>query len=113
MPLYTNKQSVAANATVTNVLAGSQYEFLPFAALVEIGLAADASGVLTTVSSGSDILQEEGPVPVLAAGVFPKYPDEFHLSDEAAPGDRLKVAIRNTTGGAVNVITVIKLTPMA
>lgn len=113
MPLFTDKRSVAANATVTNVLSGSQYEFLPFASLVEIGLAAESAGILTTVSSGSDILQEEGPVPVLAAGAFPKYPDEFHLSDEAAPGDRLKVSLRNTTGGAVNIITVVKLTPMA
>jgi hypothetical protein len=111
MPIINVRTALAANGTA-NPLSGSQYEYLPFPALVEIGVAADATGVLMTVSSGPDILMEEGFTGVKAINVPPVYPDDYVLQDEAAPGDRLKVALRDTSGGARVVMTSVRITPM-
>jgi len=111
MPVLPIRTVLAANGTATP-LSGSQYEYVPFAARVEIGISTDATGVLATVSSGPDILQEEGPVQVGTINVQPKYPDDFYLVDEAAPGDRLKVGLRDTSGAQRIVMTVVRLTAL-
>jgi len=111
MPIINVRNSVATGASV-NPLSGSQYEYLPFNALVEIGVTANVNLVLATVSSGSDILMEEGPVTLGTADVFPKYPDEYTLQDVAAAGDRLKVNIRNTNAGTAVIMTSVRITPI-
>lgn len=93
-------------------LAGTTYEFLKFPALVEIGIVTDATGVLASVSSGPDILMEEGPVQIRAINVAPVNPDDFLLTDEAAPGDRINVTLRDTSGAARVVMTAVKITPL-
>jgi len=109
MPTIAVSNSVAANSTVDNVLTGNQYEFLPFNALLEFGIVAAAAGVLTDVYSGSDTLIEAGDVS--AANRSPIYPDDYNLTDVAAAGERLKVRLRNTTGGAIVVKTTVRITP--
>lgn len=112
MPQLTFSQSVAAGATF-NPMTGSQYEYLPFNARVEIGINATAAGVVATVSSGSDVLQEESPVQAGGtAGVIPSPLNTPYLEDVAAAGDRLKIGARNTTGGAITVNGIVKLTPI-
>lgn len=111
MPIINVRSSVATGASA-QPLSGSQYEYLPFNALVEIGVTSNVNLVLATVSSGSDILMEEGPVTLGTADVFPKYPDEYTLQDVAAAGDRLKVAIRNTNAGTATVMTSVRITPI-
>jgi len=112
MPLIQQRVVLAANTSTPNAFTGSQYEYLPFPALVEIGISTDATGVLATVSSGSDILAEEGPVQIGTINVQPKYPDDFHLVDEAAPGDRIKVGLRDTSGAQRIVMVTARITPM-
>lgn len=111
MPTITVRTALGANG-VADPLTGSQYEFLPFPARVEFGIAADATGVVATVSSGPDILQEEGPVVIKAINVKPVYPDDFDLDDEAAAGDRIKVRLRDTSGAARVVLTTVRITPL-
>ena len=109
MPIITDRRSVAANASVANVFSGSQYEFLPFDAVVEFGIVAAAVGMNASVTSGTDILQQDQEV----SGVnrFPVYPDDFVLTDVVAAGERLVVALRNTTAAAIVVVSVAKITP--
>jgi len=109
MPLIPIRTVLAANGTA-NPLSGSQYEYIPFPSLVEVGILADSTGVLATVSSGPDILQEEGPVQIGTINMQPKYPDDFYLRDEAAPGDRLKIALRDTSGAQRIVMCIVRLT---
>jgi hypothetical protein len=111
MPSAVITQSVAAGAAV-NFMQGQQYEILPFNAFVEIAIQTSAVGVLATVYSGTDILQEESPVQIGTVNVLPKYPDDFYLSDEALALDRIKVQIRNTTGGALTVVAVVRIRPL-
>lgn len=113
MPRFPFTASVAAGATYTP-LTGWQYEYLPFPAIVEVGLNAAATGVVATVTSGSDVLQEESPVAAGGtAGVIPSKLNVDFLQDQAAAGDRLKVSARNTTAGAIVVNGVVIITPMS
>lgn len=93
-------------------LTGSQYEYIPWASFVEFGFLTDATGVLATVFSGSDILAEEGPIDVGTINTQPQYPFQFHITDECAPGDRLKVTLRDTSGAQRVVMTVVRITPL-
>lgn len=110
MPTIQNSVSVAANTVNDNVLTGSQWEYLPYNAAVEFGLVASATGLLCDVFSGQDNIAE-GYGPSLA-NRFPIYPDDFTLTDVAAAGERLKVRVRNTTGGALTIFYSIRITPV-
>lgn len=110
MPSIKVQTSIPANGQVDNVLAGNQYEFLPWHARVEFAIVGAAAGLLTDVYSGSDTLVEAGVVS--AANRVPLYPDDFDLTDVAAAGERLKVRIRNTTGAAIIANTTARLTPL-
>lgn len=111
MPSIVKRTSMTANGTATP-LTGDQFEYLPFDAYVEIGISADATGVLATVYSGSDLLQDEGPVQLGTINVQPKYPDDFNLTDYAAAGDRLSIKLRDTSGAVRTVMTTVKITPV-
>ena len=107
--------NIAANATV-EPLTGWQYEYLPFPALIEIGMIHDgaANSLVATVTSGTDTLMEESPVNAGGTdGVFPT-DEQLDLTDEAAPGDRLKIRARETGGVATtDLMTRVRITPLA
>jgi hypothetical protein len=110
MALMVGQTSIAAGATV-NVLAGQQFEFLPSSAFVEFGISqAAAAGLLVTVFSGTDLLQQSSAVP--NTGAAPVYPDQFQLNDHALKGDRLQISANNPTGGALLLYWAVKITPM-
>ncbi len=111
MPLIRVTQLMTANGTA-DPLSGSQYEFLPWPAVVRIAMVSTTTGVVATVSSGSDILQEEGPVG--GGGTIGVFPDRenFDLEDVAAAGDRLKIGLRETAAGTPSVMILVDLTPL-
>ena len=112
MPLMSVRTALAASSSATP-LTGQQYEVLPYPAKVEFAIQADATGVLATVYSGTDLLQEEGPVQLGTINVQPKYPDDFFLADVADWNEKLKVQLRDTSGAARVVQTVVMITPIA
>lgn len=113
MPTVTKVVALTANGTIDSVLAGSIYERLPWPALIEVGIVADAAGVLASIASGSDILVESGPVEIGSAiNKFPVYPDNFHYIDEASFNDLLKISLRDTSGAARTVPVVVRFTPV-
>jgi len=111
MGLIKNSVVVAAGASNNNVLAGSAFEFVREASQVAIGLLASATGLLAGVSSGSDVLMEDGSLVdiVRTANQGPIYPDDFILTDVAMPMDRLRIAVRNPTGGAITLFFAVKV----
>lgn len=109
MPTIRVSSIIAANGTNDNVLTGSQFEFLPFNALLEFAINGSAIGLVTDVYSGSDTLIENGAVNSLNR--FGVYPDDFDLNDVAAAGERIKVRVRNTTAGALTHFTTCRITP--
>jgi hypothetical protein len=121
MPTIVKRVLPAVSGVVDNALANSQYEFAPFDGTMEIGIMAGAPGCQCAIFSGPDVLSEPGstlpstPTGTAATPVegMPKYPDDYHWEDEVAHGDRLKITITNTntTGVAVPVNIVLRLTP--
>jgi hypothetical protein len=111
---FVRAQSVPANGTSFPLQeSGSVMEIIKFPALLEIALvqaSGAVGGILATIYSGTDLLCEESPIS--AAARFPVYPDDFAWRDEAAPPDRLRIALRNTTGGAIVVNCVVKFNPI-
>lgn len=108
--LINNSVSVGATSEVANVISGSQFEFLPFPALIEIGLVASATGLITNVTVGTNVLLFESQ-PSLA-NRFPIYPDDYTLNETVMAGSRLVIKVRNTTGGALTLFYSIKITPL-
>ena len=113
MPLIkTLDQGIADGATI-NPLQGNQYEYLPFDALVEIAVLADAGDTwLGTIFSGSDVLMQNSLVDALALATPIVYPDHFTLQDVAAAGERLGIQLTNNTGAVADVRTAVRITPL-
>lgn len=110
MPLIQNSVSVAANATNDNVITGSQYEFLPYNAVLSIGLNGSATGLECDVYTGQDTITER--MGVNALNRVPIQPDDFVLTDVAEAGERLKIRVRNTTGGALVLFYAVQINPI-
>lgn len=113
MPQVSVSVSVPANGTVENALTGSQFEILPYNALVNFALVQQSGAVgaiLADVYSGSDTIMERGPIS--AAARFPVNPDDYALSDVAAWNERLKIRLTNTTAGAIVVVVGVSLNPL-
>ena len=111
MPQFQLVTVMTANGQATP-LTGWQYEYLPFAAYVEVGMNATTAGVVATFTSGSDTLMEQSPLQGSAtAGVIPSPLNVPYLTDEAAPGDRLKTLLRETLAGTPSVNQIYRITP--
>lgn len=110
MPILNIRTVLAANATAA-VLSGSVFEFINEPSQVEIGVAADATGVLMTINSGPDTLCEESPCVLKTINVSPVYPDDF-FQDTAMANDRLSVKVRDTTGAQRIIMTQVRVTPI-
>jgi hypothetical protein len=110
MSVIMRETSVAANATVDNFISGSAFEFASRPQLVSLGFAGAATGLVLTITSGSDLILEEAAAPILTR--YPIIPDEIYFSDVMVPGDRLVVRVRNTTGGALVGRCVVQINPI-
>jgi hypothetical protein len=108
MPIIAKRIVLAASSSAS-ALTDDQFEYLPYNALVEFAVLTDATGVLMTIFSGSDLLMDEGPVPIGTINLFPKYPDDYHLQDVAAGGERLKIRIRDTSAAQRIVMVGVRI----
>lgn len=102
---------IAAGSTFLP-LTGWQFEYAPFGGIISLLHRATLTGVVVTVTTGSDTLQERSPVSAGGtAGVVPSDLDVPALTEEVAGGDRLKILYDNTSGVAVNVTGEIDYSP--
>lgn len=108
MPVIQGSVSVAANSVNDNVISGSQFEYLPYDAEVEMGVVGSAAGLSVDIFSGPDVLAES--FAVSTQNRFPIYPDDFAFADFAGAGDRLKIRCRNTTAGALTLFYRVNIT---
>ncbi len=99
--------SIAAGATVNNVLSGSAFEFTKYHSQVAYAVVGSATGLVATVQSGADVLMEESPIST--QNRFGVWPDDFDLIDVAEAGDRQVVRIRNTSAGALTYFVTVKV----
>jgi hypothetical protein len=102
---------VGASATVDNAISGSAFEIAVRPVLVSLGLTQSATGLVMSITSGSDLILEEAPIPIKAT--YPIIPDEFFFSDVMMPSERLVIRIRNTTAGGLTVRVVVQVNAVA
>jgi hypothetical protein len=104
--------NAAAGATV-NPLIGSQFEVLPYDALVEFAIYADTGDTWTvSVFSGSDVLMQGSTAPILATAAPILYPDHYYLQDVAAAGERIGITAVNGTGAVADFRAAVRITPV-
>lgn len=108
--MMTDVQSVAANTTTPNILAGKQREFLEEASILRIGILGSAVGLRTTVIIGAEVVIDDQEVPV--GTTLPAFPDQVIAEAGGFPSDRITVRLRNTTGGAITGYTKILIEPV-
>ena len=104
---------MTANQLGLNPLLGWQYEFLPWPANILLLMRSSATGVVATVYSGSETIQERSPVQ--AGGTAGTTPSELNtpaVAWQGAAGDRLKITIDNTTASTPTVDGVIIANPI-
>jgi len=111
MSVIMRETSVAANATVDNFISGSAFEIAVRPVLVSIGFTQSATGLVLTITSGSDLILEEAAAPIKTT--YPIIPDEFFFSDVMMPGERLVIRVRNTTAGALTGRCVVQVNALA
>ncbi len=107
--VMTDVESVAANTTSGNVLAGKSGEFVSEPSVVTIGIAASAVGLFATVVIGSEVVVDDQEVS--AANHMPIFPDDTLAEGGAFAGDRITVRLRNSTGAAITGFTKLNITP--
>jgi hypothetical protein len=111
MPAIQIEVSVAAGGSNSNVFSGSAFEYSRGRQAVSLGITAAATGTFVTIQSGADVVLEESPPYV--ATLFPIVPDQMFYNDIMEAFDRLKVAVRNPTGGAVIHRAIALITPLS
>lgn len=107
--MMTDVQSVAANATTGNILAGKAREFLEEPSILRIGIGGSAAGLRSTVIVGSEVVIDDQELPVVTT--LPIFPDQVICEAGGFAGDRVTVRLRNTTGGALTGYTKILIEP--
>lgn len=110
MPAIQQEVSVAANATNNNIFSGSAFEYSRGRQLLSLGVTAAATGTMCTIQSGADVILEESATYI--ATQYPIVPDQMFYNDIMEMFDRLRVQIRNTTGGAIVARGLALLTPL-
>jgi len=110
MPVMTDRRSVAANTTVENILSGKVHEFLPENSVIRVFMAAAAAGINASFLVGSESLVQDQEVS--DANRFPQDPEDFLSESGGLEGDRVLLALRNTTGAAIVVITRVSIEPV-
>lgn len=110
MPTIQQANSLLTVTTNANILAGNQFEFLPYAANVAMGFTQSATGLLISIFASSDLIASDLS-PVIKA-TTPLNPDDMNVNFNAGAGTRLVVTVRNPTGGTLTMFTLVIITPL-
>lgn len=99
--------TLTANA---NIIAGSQFEFLPYDSNVAMGFSQSVTGLLVSVFAGSDLVIAD--LVAVVKATSPVNPDDFSVNFDAFEGSRMVISVRNPTGGSITLLSTIVITPL-
>jgi selenophosphate synthetase-related protein len=109
--VMTDRQSVAANATVANAVSGKVHEFITRPSKVRLYGCASAVGLnMTFIVGNVTVMQDQE---VNAQNRMPIVPDDWIVDAGAKPGDRVVLSYRNSTGGAITAFSRVEVIPVA
>ncbi len=113
MPALQYSNAMTANQTGLNIVAGWQYEYLPWPCTVQILMNATTVGVRVTIYAGSQTIVQRGPVAGGGtAGVLPTVYNVPPVQFIAAAGDRLIVSCDEVAAGTPTVNAQIVVEPL-
>lgn len=107
--VMTDVESVAANTTTGNILAGKACEFIEEPSVLTVGICASAVGLRASVIIGKEVVVDDQEVS--AANHMPLFPDDVLAEGGAFGGDRVMIRLRNTTGAAITGFTKVNVSP--
>lgn len=98
-------RSVAANSSTGNVLDGKPEVYLSRNSALSFYVVAAAVGIFATILVGDSVVVDDQEV----SGInrFPIRPDDLYARSGGAQGDLVYVRLRNSTGAAILVNTVV------
>jgi len=111
MGFMSDIQTVAANATTGNILAGKQHEFATRPSLARVAIVAAAPGINATIVVGDQAIVNDQEMS--GANRYPIDPDDYVFRIPIAAMDRVQIFLRNTTAGGLAVTTVVQLDAVA
>lgn len=107
MSTMSDVRSVAANTRTANILAGKPFEFAAAPSIVNVFIVGSAVGLRADVLIGGEsVLSDEE---VSGANRFPQTNTDLTVRHGANAGDRIFVALRNTTGAAITANTLVEV----
>ncbi len=114
MPTIRTTNTLLAGATVGNVVAGNQFEFIQAPSRVQVWAVHEGVGIgEVEVFFGQELQLPQAMANKVTAG-GPNINTDLLVDDFAAPGDRLVIRIVESAGAApVDVRVLVKITPMA
>jgi hypothetical protein len=110
MGTMTDSQSIAANTTVDNVLAGKTDEFLREPSLVRVAITGGGADMHATLIIGNEMIidaQELNP-----STAWPIFPDNFLAEGVGDSGERIVLRLENRSGGALVPQTYVTVEPL-
>jgi len=107
MSTMSDVQSVAANTRTGNILAGKAFEFAARPSIINFYLVAGAVGMRADVLVGGEVVVSDEEMS--GANRFPQTDTDLFARFGASPGDRIFIALRNTTGAAITVNTLVEV----
>lgn len=110
MPTMSDVQSVAANTRTPNILAGKAFEFAARPSIVRIYIVAAAVGINADILIGGESIMSDEEVS--GANRYPQVNTDLTAQHGASGGDRLFIALRNTTGVPIIVNTLVEVLPL-
>lgn len=105
----TDSSSVAGSAATTNILAGKLHEFLQEPSIIRLLATSSATGINATLLVGGESICQDQLISF--ANRFPIFPDDMVVEGAGFPSDRLVLTYRNTTVGALTVLTAVDVLP--
>lgn len=109
MAIMTDRQSVAANTTVSTVCSGKMAEFITEPSVITLYGTASAVGLMMTLIVGSEVVIEDQEVN--AQNRMPLIPDDYVAQGGGFQGDRIVLKYRNSTAGAITAFSRVEVEP--
>jgi hypothetical protein len=110
MSTMTDRRSVAANTRTTNILAGLPFEFIVHPSIVRVYMSAGAIGLNADVLIGGESLVSDSEMS--SSNRFPVRPDDLLVEHGGLPGERVFIALRNTTSAVIVGQTLVDVIPL-
>jgi len=110
MSTMSDVQTVTANTRTANILAGKPFEFAAQPSIINIYIVGAAAGLHADVLIGGESIMSDEEVS--AANRFPVTNEDLTARHGANAGDRIFIALRNTTGAAIVGRTLVEVLPL-